>query len=338
MTLKKLEGHREVINPILADPLHIRQVIRSLKHAPITGENEDEKVQKAGILAGIEHLVGYLPIRPQSKAPMIPFKGREPLSLIKCLSYGPAAIAIRSDNIGGLDLDHLRGLEYLANRGINFMDKTWHIRRTSNHERFKLLYLLTDEMAAEIGPCSSAKQNYQESGIDVFPKAAPYIIVSGEHEKDGHYYWPEGDVINHDRSSSDHWKYEPPFDVTALATPSPEVLELLIEANKSRRIPKTRSSSSCNGEWIAARPCPICTRDIDDDCRINRAGDTVLCHHGNSFHPPTLGIGEIISGTKWAFCGEGESVIGTHSTFTIHRPMTRSKRPSRRYRRVTNAK
>ena len=47
MTLKKIEGHQVVVDPMVADLLHIRQVIRSLKHAPITGANEDERVQKA---------------------------------------------------------------------------------------------------------------------------------------------------------------------------------------------------------------------------------------------------------------------------------------------------
>ncbi len=317
----KTEDHGAENIRRLAAPLPIVQSLRQQKYQVIQGKTEQDRVKNAHNLAHIEGIVGFLPIRPKSKAPMISFKNKEYLKLDKCLSYGPAAIAIRSDNIGGLDLDHLRGLEYLANRGINFMDETWHIRRTSNHERFKLLYLLTGEMAAEIGPCTSAKQDYQGSGIDVFPKAAPYIIISGEHEKDGYYYWPEGDVVNLDRSSSDHWKHEPPFDVTALAPPSPEVLELLIEANQSRSTPKrTRSSNSCEGKWKPALPCPICNRDKDDDCRTNRAGDVILCHRGNTFHPPTMKLGEIISGTQWAYCGSGEDCTGTFSTFIIHRP------------------
>ena len=320
MTLKKIEGHGVVDDPMVADLLHSVQRFNSLEDVPITGESEAEILQNAQNLAQIKPICSYLPIKPRSKAPMVAFKGKPNLELTKCLSYRPAAIAVRSENIGALDLDHPRGLEYLANRGINFMDQTWHVRRTTNHERFKLLYLLTNEMAAEIGPCDSAKQDYQGSGIDVFPKAKPYLIVSGKHEKDGHYYWPKGDVINHDRSSSDKWKHEQPFDPTALASPSPEVLELLIEANKSRRTPKTKSSSSCNGDWIAVRPCPICNRGKDDDCRTNRAGDAILCHRGNTFHPPSMELGEIISGTQWAYCGSGEDCTGTFSTFKIHRP------------------
>lgn len=237
------------------------------------------------------------------------------MSLEKCLSFNPAAIAVRSENIGCLDYDYPRSLDYAASRGIDFTAKTWHIRKTSDNwkwddtgldfGKFKTPFLLTDEQAAEIGPCNSAKQDYQGSGIDVFPKAKPYIIVSGEHEKEGLYYSPHG------------------LDVVDLAPPSPEVLELLIEANQSRSTPKrTSSSPSCNGDWDAARPCPICHRDKDDDCRINRAGDAILCHRGKTFSPPTLDVGEIIAGTKWAYCGSGESANGTHSTFKIHRPST----------------
>jgi hypothetical protein len=33
-------------------------------------------------------------------------------------------------------------------------------------------------------------------------------------------------------------------------------------------------------------------------------------------------LGEIISGTQWAYCGSGEDCTGTFSTFKIHRPTT----------------
>jgi len=35
-----------------------------------------------------------------------------------------------------------------------------------------------------------------------------------------------------------------------------------------------------------------------------------------------MDLGEIITGTKWAYCGEGEDCIGTFSKFIIHRPTT----------------
>ena len=133
MTLKKLEGHRGVVDSMLADPLHTRQVVRSLKHAPITGANEDERVLKAGNLAGIEPISGFLPIWKGGKNPMCSFKGKEYKPLKKTLSYGPAAIAVISENIAGLDYDYSRGLDYAASRGIDFTAQTWHIRKTSDN-------------------------------------------------------------------------------------------------------------------------------------------------------------------------------------------------------------
>tara|TARA_R100001443_G_scaffold19990_1_gene31851 strand:+ start:599 stop:1594 length:996 start_codon:yes stop_codon:yes gene_type:complete len=315
----KTEDQGTKTTPRLNDFLHIVQKFNSLEDVPITGESQAEILQNAQNLAQIESIAGFLPIKSQSKAPMCSFKGKEYKPLKKTLSYGPAAIAVISENIAGLDYDYPRSLDYAASRGIDFTAKGFHVRKTSDNwgwdktgldleptfHRFKTLFVLTDEQAAEIGPCNSAKQDYQGSGIDVFPKAKPYIIVSGKHEKEGLYYSPHG------------------LDVVDLAPPSPEVLELLIEANQSRSTPKrTSSSPSCNGEWIAALPCPICNRDKDKDCRTNRAGDVILCHRGKTFSPPTLDVGEIIAGTKWAYCGSGESAHGTHSTFKIHRPST----------------
>jgi len=311
----KTEGQREVSTPRLAAPLPNVQSISTHKYRVIQGKTKESVLRNSQNLSQIEAFSGFLPIWKGGKNPMCSFKGKEYKPLEKSLSFNPAAIAVISENIAGLDYDYSRGLDYAASRGIDFTAKTWHIRKTSDNwkwddtgldfGRFKTLFVLTDEQAAEIGPCNSAKQDYQGSGIDVFPKAKPYIIVSGEHEKEGFYYSPNG------------------LDVTALAPPSPEVLELLVEANQSRSTPKRKSSSpSCNGEWIPARPCPICNRDIDDDCRTNRAGDVILCHRGNSFHPPSMELGEIVAGTQWAYCGSGESANGTHSTFKIHRPST----------------
>ena len=265
----------------------------------------------------LEDYCGFLPIQKGTKKSIVKYKNQANLSIDAALSYKPAAIAVRSRNLLTLDYDGKEALDYVASRGIDFTFDTWHIRKNSDNwgwdktgldleptfHRFKTLFVLTDEQAEEIGPCNSAKQDYQGSGIDVFPKAKPYIIVSGAHEKEGFYYSPHG------------------LDVVDLAPPSPEVLELLIEANRSKKTTKrTSSSSSSNGEWKPSQPCPICNRDKDDDCRTNRAGDVILCHRGNTFHPPSMELGEIISGTQWAYCGEGEDCIGTFSKFKIHRP------------------
>ncbi len=307
-------GHGEGLDPMVTDVLHTMQVGNSLKSLDLQGLEEVEFSHQTRFLTRLEPFCGFIPIKAHSKAPKVTFKGKPYLKLKECLSFNPAAIAIRSDRLACLDYDDERGLEYVSKRGINFTAQTWHIRKTTdnwNEEgepgskglvfgRFKTLFVLTDEQAEEIGPCNSANQDYP--GIDVFPKASPYIIISGKHAKEGNYYSPKG------------------LDVVDLAPPSQAVLELLVEANRSKSTSKRSSSPNYKGDWIAARPCPICGRDKDDDCRTNKVGDVVLCHRGTTFHPPKMRTGEVING--WAFCGSGEDCVGIFSTFKKHQPTT----------------
>ena len=86
MTLKKFEGHRELDDSMLADPLHTRQVVRSLKHAPITGANEDKNSQIAGFLAGNHNeivRIAYLLYINGAKFNFeyLPVKGKRPIDL-----------------------------------------------------------------------------------------------------------------------------------------------------------------------------------------------------------------------------------------------------------------
>ena len=61
-------------------------------------------------------------------------------------------------------------------------------------------------------------------------------------------------------------------------------------------------------EWTpssTAAPCPVCGRSKDGDCRISAAGDRILCHYGQTHHPPAgLRRGDVVNGTdgkRWAF-------------------------------------
>jgi hypothetical protein len=73
-------------------------------------------------------------------------------------------------------------------------------------------------------------------------------------------------------------------------------------------------SAAPTSKWLTsskARPCPVCGRDSDGDCRITPEGDRVLCHYGSTFSPPTgLKKGTITvgrDGGAWAFIGDTES-------------------------------
>ena len=56
------------------------------------------------------------------------------------------------------------------------------------------------------------------------------------------------------------------------------------------------------------RPCPICGRTKDADCRIRHDGQMLYCHRGQSHHPPEqLRLGDVLTdaeGRDWAYSGE----------------------------------
>ena len=131
--VSKIEDHGAGNTRRLAAPLPIVQSLRQQKYQVIHGKTEQSRVQNAHNLAHIEGIVGFLPIWKGGKNPMCSFKGKEYKPLEKCLSFNPAAIAVISENIAGLDYDYSRGLDYAASRGIDFTARTWHIRKTSDN-------------------------------------------------------------------------------------------------------------------------------------------------------------------------------------------------------------
>ena len=92
--------------PILAqksDPLHILQMVKNLKHQPITGVTDEEILLRARNLAQLESFCGFLPIWKGSKSPMLKYGGEPHLSLQEALGFKPAALAVRSPNLLTLD-------------------------------------------------------------------------------------------------------------------------------------------------------------------------------------------------------------------------------------------
>lgn len=76
-----------------------------------------------------------------------------------------------------------------------------------------------------------------------------------------------------------------------------------------------------NDSWIPSskrHPCPVCNRTKDGDCRINRDGERVICHHPRDLQP-----GEVENG--WAFTGNTRDGRAGH--FRLDRPLDPS-RPS----------
>jgi hypothetical protein len=60
------------------------------------------------------------------------------------------------------------------------------------------------------------------------------------------------------------------------------------------------------------KPCPICSRTKDGDCRISP--DLVICAYGNTHSPPSwMRLGEVIerNGQAWAYTSDGRGATFT---------------------------
>ena len=307
-----------VPNPILAeksDPLHMLQMVKNLKHKPITGVTDEELLSRARNLAQLEALGGFIPIRKGTKSPMLDSWGKEYLSLEKALSYNPAALAVFSPYFVTLDYDKESALDFVAARGIDFTLPTLHTRRTDKLWRFKQTFLTNDEMLDEL-PNRSIKRttDYLGTGLDVFCSKKAYIIIDGEHEDgEGRYYSPGG------------------LDVCDLQHPPKEVWDLIKEVAELQRHEKS-SSKTYNTKSKKLYPCPICGRDKNHWCFENDNG-LIHCMNGDTFSAEKkhgqLKIGDVVNG--YALVAQ----ISTCNTFKLHNPISKrihNPRPLKRRR------
>jgi hypothetical protein len=109
----------------------------------------------------------------------------------------------------------------------------------------------------------------------------------------------------------------PTYDIDELeralraAMPSPE--PLWIGRGFSQK-------TSTNDEWEAAKPCPICGRDLDEKCRITIDGAFIQCHIGDTFAPPELAKGRLLKGhdgNQWRRKGPTSNVYGAAIGFQL---------------------
>ena len=306
-------------NPILAsksDPLHILQMVKNLKHQPITGVTDEQIVSRARNLAQLEALGGFIPIRKGTKSPMVSSWGKEYLSLEKALSYDPAALAVFSPYFLVLDYDAESALDFVAERGIDFTLSTWHTRRTDKLWRFKQKFLVNDEMLDELPERKIKREtNYLDSGLDVFCSKMSYIIIDGEHKDgEGRYYSPSG------------------LDVFDLQPAPKEVWDLIKEVAEFQQVGKSSSKTYSNTKSKKLYPCPICGRDKNHWCFENDNG-LIHCMNGQTFSAEKkhgqLKIGDVVDG--YALVAQ----ISSCNTFKKHNPISKriyNPRPVRRRR------
>ena len=80
------------------------------------------------------------------------------------------------------------------------------------------------------------------------------------------------------------------------------------------------SKPSSNSDWEAARPCPICGRDLDEKCRISADGTFIQCHVGDTFAPPEQLKGKLLKGhdgQNWKRKGPTSNVYGPAIGFQL---------------------
>jgi hypothetical protein len=77
---------------------------------------------------------------------------------------------------------------------------------------------------------------------------------------------------------------------------------------------------SSNHDWTAARPCPICGRDLDDKCRLHADETFIQCHLGDTYMPPDGKVGAAIrghDGQLWKRKGRVSNVYGDAVGFSL---------------------
>ena len=320
MTPKKIEVINAVTNNIVPPEqqhLHILQMLLNLNPVPITSSSDEELLVQVQKLEQIESFCGFLPIWKGSKKPKVKEWGDEPhLSLLEALGFAPAALAVRSPNLLCLDYDKESSFDFAAERGIDFTYPTWHIRRTDNVQRFKQVFLVSDELLSEL-PNRSIKRtiNYLDSGLDIFLSNKAYIIFSGEHEQGkGEYYSPAG------------------LTVSNLQPPPKVVWDLILEIGSFEPFSRKRKFNTKSKKM---NPCIICGRDERLWCSESDNG-LIFCMNGSTFSSErehgTLNIGDVVNG--YALVKQSP----TCNTFKLDQPPKHKPRRTTKKRRSIRVK
>ena len=321
MTPKNLEVNNYFPNNIVPPEqqhLHILQMLLNLNPVPITSSSDEELLVQVQKLEQIESFCGFLPIWKGSKKPKVKEWGDEPhLSLLEALGFAPAALAVRSTNLLCLDYDKESSFDFAAERRIDFTYPTWHIRRTDNVQRFKQVFLVSDELLSEL-PNRSIKRtiNYLDSGLDIFLSNKAYIIFSGEHEQGkGQYYSPAG------------------LTVSNLQPPPKVVWDLILEIGSFEPFSRKRKFNTKSKKM---NPCIICGRDERLWCSESDNG-LIFCMNGSTFNAEKkhgfLKIGDVTS-NGYALVGQSP----TCNTFKLDQPQKHKPRRTTKLRRSIRVK
>lgn len=205
---------------------------------------------------------------------------------------------------------------------------TWRINRTTDPNRFKLLFLLSEEQLGNLPnrqytgktindpACVDTHGNKvvfkKGEAEEIFCHPGRQVIVAGAHPKSGgHYFWPVG------------------FGPEALSAPPENWWNHVLELSRDYPRPAAGANKTITtnrfdrSDWERISHCPICGRGPSDNpiCQLHHDGETLRCFLGQTFSPPTnLARGQLVSGTDWAFSSKSSSGWGNFLTFVKDKP------------------
>ena len=351
MTLKKIEGHQVVVDPMVAELRHKRQGVRSPQPICITGFNYSEEYQMAHNRAhrGSNHneicRQAYQLHLKESFWDFLPCKGKVPIGLngyylkdwndkkfsIKTIlsTSGATGIGVKTGlHLLCKDIDGETALTYAADLGLNFED-SFQVHRDDDPWRFKVLYEPTKAQIAKLphGQFQGkivTKEAVKDANGDVIKKGEALevfltndrqVLITGKHpDNNGNYFWPRG------------------YGPEEIKPPSDEVWNFVLELANQKDAPKKKKHYGGGASTKRLNPCPICGRNRDLWCEESSNG-LLFCMNGSTFSAEkehgTLKLGDVIDG--WALVDKNDLC----HTFKVHRPLTRRKRkpPSHKYRR-----
>lgn len=239
-----------------------------------------------------------------------------------------------------VDIDGARAGAFCQQHGCDpYTADTWRIIRTSNTDRLKVVFTVTDEQKAilsggaktvQIGAGMWGEGDRGEE-LAMFANSGVQIVVLGQH-----YTKESGFTKNDDQYA---WAGRQPSEAQPI---TPSWFEFLkgVFCGERPLAPSTRrqvlarvkaGKGAYKGDsknWInsgQATPCPMCGRDHSGKCSISRNGDFVWCAHGEKCSAPDCaksGQVEIGNdGRKWGYVRtEDHGAMGERSLFKIDVP------------------
>ena len=211
-------------------------------------------------LAKLEPKFGFLPLNG-NKRPLFSWKDENPdgFTIEQCLEHQncKALGVLLGLNLVCLDFDGESSVNFAGiSKNIDFLDKTWTIKRSSykGFFRYKLLYSPTVSQI-EMLPYGefqakhltrSATDDSKGEALEIFAAYPRYAVILGKHPSGDNYYSPKG------------------FGYEALTIPPKKTWDFIVEMAHKHKEPPQSKKSLTRGSWerILDR-CPICRRDIE---------------------------------------------------------------------------